>query len=502
MLGEKELRDILNIGIEITTEKDKNHLLENMLDKAMEVAECDAGTLYLYESKDRVLKFRVMKTLSQNVNRGQNGEIIDIPPAPLKEENVCAYAAIHRELVNIEDVYNSNRFDFSGPKKYDKLTGYRTGSMLVIPLEDAEGILIGVLQLINKLDGDNFISFTEDDEFIIKSLGSMAAVSLSEMIYIEEVKEQMDSFARAFAAAVDERTPYNGTHTRKVTEYSRILAEHINKLHAEGKCGDYFDDNRKEQLVLAATLHDIGKMIVPLGVMNKATRLDKDLERVESRFSWLKLAYERDFLKGLITEKENNEMQEYLDTSIADVRRINTAGFISDDDVELISRMAGHIYERIEADGSVTGIHFLTDAERDKLSIRKGTLTSEERDIMQSHVVMTKKILDKVHFNSRYANVTKFASTHHELLDGSGYPNHISGDELELETRMLAVVDIFDALTCTDRPYKKPMPREKAFDILRINVKEGKLEGRLVDYLEDALKDIPQEEIDKRCAQW
>ena len=494
MLGIEELRQVVSIGIDLTTEKDRNKLLEKMLVKAMDISECDAGTLYLY--RNNCLEFKIMKTLSMGVSQGEHGEKINLPPVPLKEESVCAYTAIHRELVNIEDVYTSDRFDFSGPRKYDSITGYRTGSMLVIPMEDAEDSLVGVLQLINKLNKDgNFIPFTSDDEFAIRSLGSMTAVSLSGMIYLDEVKDQMHSFVSAFATAVDARTPYNGSHTRKVTLYAGILADYMNKLHAEGKCDEYFDDNRREQLTLAAELHDIGKMIVPLEVMNKATRLDKELENVQERFELLKVLYERDMLKGSMTAEKEAETEKYLDESLAFILEVNGAGFLPDEKIERVKEIASHKY--IYEDGRE--LPYLTDHEEECLSIRKGTLTDEERRIMESHVVMTEKILDQVHFNSHYSNIKKFAATHHECLNGTGYPNHLTAKELETESRILAVVDVYDALTCTDRPYKKPIPKPKAFGILHSMAGEGKLEDQLVTWLEEALKDITPEEIENRA---
>lgn len=493
MLGEKELKEIVSIGILLTTEKNKKNLLNMLLTKAMSISNCDAGTLYLYE--DDVLKFNIMKTITQNVSRGVDDDGVELPPVPMKDENVCAYSAIHREFINIPDVYDSERFDFSGPKKYDAITGYRTVSMLVIPLEDSEGILVGVLQLINK-QGENgeIIPFTGEDEFLIRSIGSMAAVSMSSMLYVEEIKEQLHSFVSAFSTAVDERTPYNGAHTRKVAVYTSILAEYINKMHGMGLCEEYFDDNRKEQLILAAALHDIGKMITPLEVMNKETRMDGKMERVESRYQLLQAYYEIDMLKGRISKEKGEEEKKYLEESLAFIYSVNTSGFLQDEELERIEEIASKTYVTEQGEE----IPYLTKEEKCALSIRKGTLTDEERMIMQDHVVMTSKILEKVHFNVRYCNVARFAAAHHELLDGSGYPNHLSGDELELEVRMLAVADVYDALTCKDRPYKVPIPRPKAFAILHSMAEEGKLEERLVAWLEEALMNIDDAMIERR----
>lgn len=492
MLTNKELREIIDIGITLTTEKNKNRLLGKILNTAMEISDCDAGTLYLYTGDS--LEFKIMKTLSQKISNGENGEKIDLPPVPLQEENVCAYVAIHKELINIEDVYHSERFDFQGPKKYDAITGYRTKSMIVIPMADTEEELVGVLQLMNAMDKNgNIIPFTKDAEFVLRSMASQAAVSISNMKYMEEIKLQLHSFVSAFATAVDERTPYNGLHTRKVAAYAVILADYINKMYEQGKCEEYFDDNRKDQLHLAAALHDIGKMIVPLSVMNKATRLDEGFKKVQERFLLLKAYYEIDYLKGKISEEEFQEKIRYLDDVLSFIGDIDRVGFMSDENIARVKEIAAKYY--VKEDG--TKLPYLTEEEKECLSIRKGTLTQDERSIMESHVVMTRKILDKVHFSKNYSKVNLFASSHHECLNGTGYPDHLTAKDLEMEARILAVVDIFDALTCIDRPYKKPMPKEKAFAILHdMAEKEGKLDGRLVTWLEEAMEDVDLQKIE------
>lgn len=483
MLNAFETKEILNVGIEITTEKDKKRLLEKMLDKAICISGCDAGTLYIV--KDGKLYFEIMRTLSMGVHKGGGDERIDLPPVEYSEGNVCAYAAIHKELINIADVYKSDKFDFSGPKKYDGITGYHTCSMLVIPMEDGEGKVIGVLQLINKL-GENgeIVSFTEDDAFVLRSLGSMAAVSLSNMIYLEDIKHQMHSFVQAFATAIDKRTPYNGSHTRMVTEYAVLVAKRLDEMYRNGEGGEAFDSVRTEQLSLAAGLHDIGKMIVPLSVMNKSSRLGDAVDAVKARFGYLRVLYERDMLRGDISEQTYRQKLAELDGDLAFILATDTAGFLTDEALERVLHLSQHVYRG--SDG--TEIAYLTQSELHSLCVRKGTLTDEERKVMESHVEMTGTILSQVYFTETFENALRFASEHHEFLNGSGYPRGLSGDALAMETRILTAVDIFDALTCTDRPYKKPMPKARAIEILRQMVGEGKLDGTVVDALDDVVK--------------
>ncbi len=480
-----ELKKILNIGIKLSTEKNREHLLASILENGMDITHCDASTLYLFE--DGKLRFKIMKTLSQNISRGEDGELIDdMPPVPMTERNVCSYAALHREIINIPDVYDNTRFDFSGPKKYDALTGYHTQSLLVIPIENNEDELIGVLQLLNAMDEEGkVIPFDSEYEIIIRSLGAQAAIEMTNLKYVQEVKRQLRSFVEAMSTAIDERTPYNGSHTRKVAEYAGMIADYINKQHQAGACDDYFDENRKDKLELAALLHDIGKMVVPLSIMNRATRLDRDLGTVETRFRLLEAYYMIDKMKGRIDEAEYQKRIAYLRESMDFIHRIDGKGVLDDADYDRVQELADHSY----VNDAGEPLPYLTKREKDRLSIRKGTLTEDDRRQMEYHVVMTEKILGKVRFNKNYEEIPKWAASHHELLDGSGYPRHLRGADLALETRMITVADVYDALTARDRPYKKPVSQEKALGILKDMADEGKLDCRLVEYLAAAVRE-------------
>lgn len=485
MLTYDDFLKIMNIGIELTTENDKNKLLAGILQKGMEITNCDAGTLYLY--KENALQFKIMKTLSMGVSRGEDGEeISSMPPVPMKEDNVCAYTAIHREIINIGDVYHSETFDFSGPKRYDALTGYRTQSMLVVPLENTEGDLLGVLQMINAMDEQGkLIPFDKEYEMVIRALGSLTAIALTNIRYLNEMKLQLHSFVEAMATAIDQRTPYNGSHTRKVAEYALLLADKINEKENNGEIDQIFDEDRKEKLGLAALLHDIGKMIIPLSVMNRSTRLDREKKSVEDRFALLEAYVKIDILEGRLDKEEGERRLLDIRDALEFVERIDAAGFLPQEDIDKVQVIASMKYVTPEG----KEIPFLTPEEQACLSVQKGTLTDEMRKTMEGHVEMTSRILDKVYFNSNYRNVPKWAGQHHEFLNGTGYPGHLTADDLDLESRILTVTDIYDALTATDRPYKKPMSKEKALDILYSMAEEGKVEKRLVDWLGEALAD-------------
>lgn len=479
----EDFEKIMDIGIRLSTERDSNRLLMTILDKGMEITNCDASTLYLYENNE--LHFKFMKTLSMGVSRGLDGEIIDLPPVPMKEENVCSYAAIHREVVNIPDVYAGSRFDFSGPRQYDSLTGYRTQSQLVVPLANNENELIGVLQLINAMDGKgNVIAFHEAYEIIIRSLGAIAAIELTNLSYVEALKTQIYSFVEALTTALEERTPYNALHTRNVEKYVSLLADYIIELQKKGTIEKIFDPARKEQLMLAALIHDIGKLAVPLSIMNKATRLGTVIEKVDDRFVLLKALYEIDMLQGKITPEEYGGIVKNLESELAFVHEMDVIEYVSDENYEHIRNLAEK--RHVSGDGSI--LPYLTQKEAECLEIRSGTLTVQERREMENHVVMTSRILEKVQFYKGFSMVPKWVGAHHEYLDGSGYPNALRGDDLDLETRLLTVVDIYDALVATDRPYKQPIARPKAIQILKDMARKGKVDLQLVEWLDEALE--------------
>ena len=481
----EDFLSILDIGIAVAGEKDRNKLLDMIIDKGMELTNCDAGTLYIL--KENKLHFKIMKTISQGVDKGRNGEVIEIPAVPIREENICAYTAIHKKPLNIEDVYYSDEFDFSGPKNYDKMTGYRTQSMLTIPLIGLNDDVLGVLQLMNAKDKEGVVvPFEKSLEHIVFSLSSQASIAVCNMQYMDEIKDTLWSFTEAMTEAIDARTPYNASHTRNVGKYAGILADYINELYEKGEETEYFSEDRKEQLLMGAMLHDIGKMIVPTKVMNKATRLGDNYDVVVKRLEFFRVKYEVMYLKGIFSESEYREIGEKIDKALSVIQRVDGAGFVDDELSAELEEVLTYTYKDLEVNGAQEEPFFMEE-EKECLRVKKGTLTNAEREIMESHVVMTERILSKVHFHSFYKDAPLFASQHHECLNGKGYPKKITAEQIPLESRILAVADICDALLATDRPYKKPMPKEKAFFILEDMAKFGNIDGKIVGYLKECI---------------
>ena len=481
----EDFLSILDIGIAVAGEKDRNKLLDMIIDKGMELTNCDAGTLYIL--KENKLHFKIMKTISQGVDKGRNGEVIEIPAVPIREENICAYTAIHKKPLNIEDVYYSDEFDFSGPKNYDKMTGYRTQSMLTIPLIGLNDDVLGVLQLMNAKDKDGkVVPFEKSLEHIVFSLSSQASIAVCNMQYMDEIKDTLWSFTEAMTEAIDARTPYNASHTRNVGKYSVMIADYINELYEKGEETEYFSEDRKDQLRMGAMLHDIGKMIVPTKVMNKATRLGDEYDRVVERLNFYKAKYEIMYLKGLFSEEEYKEKEGQILNALSVIAQVDGAGFVNDELSAKLEEVLTYTYKDLTEKDSEEKPLF-TEEEKECLRVKKGTLTNAEREIMESHVVMTERILKKVQFHSFYKDAPLFASQHHECLNGKGYPNKITAEQIPLESRILAVADICDALLATDRPYKQPMPKEKAFFILEDMAKFGNIDGKLVGYLKECI---------------
>lgn len=480
-----QVETLLNIGIALSGEKDHNRLLEMIVSEARRVTGADAGTLYLCENNHLV--FRIIQNETLNIYQGGKGEQVDLPPVPMKEENVASWVAIHRQTVNFPDVYHAQGFDFSGPKNYDRLTGYRTCSMLVVPLCNHEDEIIGVLQLINARDENGQITaFAPHFEKVVTSLASQAAIALTNMQFMKDIENLFRSFVEVMAAAIDARTPYNANHTRRVASLCESITSMLNQV-AEGYWGNqYFDEERTEQLVMAAWLHDVGKIAVPLTVMNKATRLEDRLELVLQRLDYVAASLQAAALTAQLNGEDNRDFDKELSQVEAArdlILKVNEPSVMITPE---IAKELSDIKERVYLDRAGQTKPWLTPEEAEALSVVRGTLTEEERRVMEDHVQYTNRMLAKIPFTRKYKDVPYWAGIHHEHLDGKGYPLGLQGDSIPPEGRILALLDIFDALTAADRPYKKGMSPEEAIKIMGFMVKDGKLDGELLAHFSES----------------
>lgn len=471
------LQKILDIGIALSREKDIDCLLEQILTAAMDITHCDGGTLYM--KNEDVLEFRIMITKSQGVHQGGSGDEIKMPPVPLSKENVCACGVLYHNLINIPSVYVSSVYDFSGPKKYDQITGYKTQTMMVVPMEDDRGEVIGVLQLINALDEeDNVIPFRTEYEQILSALGSQAAICLLNREYAQQIQNMLDSFVRVMTTAVDQRSPYTANHTKNMALYAKRFIQWLNRQNLEWS----FDEKEEYIFLMSVRLHDIGKLITPTEIMDKKDRLGENYERVMERLDKIRLLTRIKRLQGSIGEEEEKQLLEDVKGARELVDTVNGIGFLTEQLEKQICEMAFRTYE--DEDGTVQP--WLTQEERQQLLIRRGTLTEEERQIMQDHVEMTRRMLEQMEFGEAYQDVVTYAIQHHERLNGSGYPRGLKGDEIGKESRLLIIIDVFEALTSRDRPYKKPMPAEKAIGILYNMAEKGEIDMEILNLFEQS----------------
>ena len=467
-----EIERLLNIGIALSANADSDSLMREIVDVAMDLTNCDGGTLYILDND--VLTFHIMVTLSLGIDQGGHGQVINLPPVALRPTNVCARAALDKCLINVADVYEDERFDFSGPRRYDAITGYRTQSMLVIPMLDDKGDVIGVLQLLNSKDENGeTVAFPKECEQVIQSLASQAAIRLTTLNYSREITALLESVVQVLSTAIDARSPYNANHTRNMARYGRRFLTWLRENVPEKAMTPQVE----REFLMAVWLHDVGKLGIALSVMDKSCRIEGFEEPIRQRFKLIELLSEIRFLKGEYTQEEFESIKAQLTEDLATIQSANTAGFLPDEILAKIQEISQKEY--LDQEGNAQ--HWLTESETESLSVRKGTLTAQERAIMESHVVLTKKMLEQIHFSKEYSHVTRWASNHHELLNGSGYPKHLTAENFCFQERLLTILDVFDALTASDRPYKKAMPREKALSILKSMVEEGKIDGEILE---------------------
>jgi len=491
-----QIKRLSEIGIALSAERDLDKLIEMIVDEARRFTSADAGTLYIREGS--VLKFKILQndTLKTRMG-GTSGNPITLPPVEMKETNVSAYVAIKNVVVNIPDVYDSDLFDFTGPKKFDEATGYRSRSMLVVPMKNHEGDIIGVLQLLNakEIKTGTVIQFSKDFELLIESLASQAAVAVTNVMLIRDIENLFESFVMSMAAAIDAKSPYNVSHTKRVAGLTLAVAETINAKN-DGPFKDVrFSPADLNELRMAGWLHDIGKVTTPEWVVNKGTKLEKIIDRIElirTRFACIgktkrisALAKKVELLSSGNNPARSPELEridkeleselKQLSDDLEFIEKSNKPGeFMEDAKLARLYKIADQAYieEGVEKP-------YLDKDELKNLSIRKGSITEEERLIMQDHVSVTAKMLREIPFIKKLKNAPKYASEHHECMNGKGYPKGLKAEELDIRSRILALVDFCEALTAKDRPYKKAMPLEVAFKILSSAANDGHLDKDL-----------------------
>jgi|TARA_B100001079_G_scaffold75218_1_gene64749 HD-GYP domain-containing protein (c-di-GMP phosphodiesterase class II) len=527
---EKQVKNLADIGLSLSKEKDMNILLENILLEAKRIANADGGTLYM-KTEDDSLRFEIMMTDSLKFHMGgTSGQDIPFYPIKLYEEDgkpnthmISAYVGLTGETVNIPDAYEAEGFDFSGTKAFDEKTGYRSKSFLTVPLKNHEDEIIGVLQLLNALDKktNKSIPFSSEIQDIVEALSSQAAVAITNKNLIRDLEILFESFIKLIASAIDAKSPYTGGHCSRVPEITMMLTQAVN----DAKDGPFkevtFTDKEMYELKIAAWLHDCGKVATPEYVVDKSTKLETIYDRIHTlntRFEVLKRDEEIKFLKKRLkietdaststSDKKNavKELRKKLRTKLAtlenDMEFIRTANiggeFMSGDKKDRVQKIAKYRWQ----DNGVPQ-NFLTENEIYNLCISKGTLTAEERKTINDHIVHTIDMLEQLPYPKHLKNIPEFAGGHHEKLDGTGYPKGLNKDEMSIQAKAMAIADIFEALTAKDRPYKEGKTLSMAMRIMGFMKNDAHVDSQLFElfvqekiYLQYAEKYLSSEQLD------
>jgi len=488
----EQIRRLTRIGTALSAERNIERLFEMIVEEAREFTGADGGTLYIMSDDETALQFAIVQTETLHVRMGGTGGKITWNPVRLQNPdgspnhgNVSAHVALTGNTVNIPDVYDAGGFDFRGTKKFDSQTGFRSKSMLVVPMKNHENDIIGVLQLLNARDEErrDVVSFSPKCQEMTESLASQAAVALSNNRLIHDLEVLMESFIRAIATAIDEKSPYTGGHVRRVAGLSMEIARKINDMK-DGPYADVcFSDDQLKELQTAAWLHDVGKVTTPEYVVDKATKLETIFDRIEL----LRLRFElcglqaklrksnHEAIPELAQMEQNDEMENTLREEFHLLSDANNGSErMSDEMMDKVRAIAARTWE---LNGKREPL--LSPEDVENLNIRQGTLSARERSIIQNHATMTYKILSQLPFPKKLRHVPDFAAAHHETPNGKGYPRGLSAAQISLQSRILALVDVFEALTAKDRPYKKGKTLSEAMHTLEMMAKDGYIDPDL-----------------------
>ncbi len=527
--AEREMEELNRIGVALSATHDVNALLEMILSEAREISGADAGSLYLVEetrqggslgagSGERRLRFK----LTQNDSR-------QFPFAeftlPLTEESMAGYVALHGEVINVPDVYallapEKQVRAAAGPPerpyrfnpKYDQESGYRTRSMLTLPMKNGKGEVLGVLQLINcKRDRSAKLSnpeafereaqpFPERAIRLALSLASQAAVAYENSRLYHDIETLFEGFVHAAVTAIEQRDPTTSGHSQRVSTMTVGLAETVDRANSGAYAGVHFTREQMKEIRYAALLHDFGKVAVREEVLVKAKKLyPAQLALVQSRFDYVRKELEASTAQQklqAVLERSREEARQHLDRLEDEYRRhlgeiedhfrfilqANEPTVLPSGKFDRLIEIARQTYR----DPRGTQHHLLTPEEVRFLSIPKGSLDPDERQQIESHVVHSFNFLMKIPWTKEIRDIPKIARAHHEKLDGSGYPYKLKSAEIPLQAKIMTICDIFDALSAADRPYKKAVPPDRALAILEVSVRDRELDPDLFNLFLDA----------------
>ena len=510
-----EVGELVNIARAMTTERDVNNLLGLILEKCRFVTGADAGSIYVVEAEKKKAQGEPLSVLGPMLRfkLSQNDSVTFDSREfvmPISTRSIAGAVAIGKKSINLPDVYElpaGSPFEFD--RRFDQRIGYRTKSMLTVPLISQRDEVIGIIQLINKKRDprlklktadhvhEEVIPFDDRSEELLSMVAAQAGISLENAMLYDEIRQLFDGFVRASVEAIESRDPTTSGHSRRVADLTVSLAKMVTKESSGAYKEASFSLDSLRELEYASLLHDFGKIGVREKVLVKAKKLyDEKLDLVRARFAFVSRSIEVDVLKrklALIDAGASRGELEELDLELAkrraDLDRAMEAILTANEPTVL----AAGDFERIEAIAKETYFDIsgqlkllLEEDEVAALSVKRGSLTTTEYEEISSHVSHTFKFLSRIPWGKTFCHVAEIAGSHHERLNGTGYPNRLHADEIPVQSKMMSIADIFDALTAADRPYKKAVPLERAIDILDYGVKDQHLDGELVRIFKEA----------------
>jgi HD-GYP domain-containing protein (c-di-GMP phosphodiesterase class II) len=514
-LSYMEIRRLTKVGQYLATERDFDALIDLILQEARELIGADAGSIYVTERK-RGEKPKFLRFKKSGMNLDDKEFLL-----PIDSNSIAGYVAMTGKPLVIDDVYaltgkEKYRFNY----EYDKRNNYHSKSMLVIPMKNHRDEVIGVIQLINKkrdpekksltideMKGDGVTPFTQKCIELVSALAGQAAVSIENNELISDIGNLFEGFVKASVTAIEQRDPTTSGHSFRVAEYTVALAEVIDRAMSGHYCSVKFTREQLREIRYASLLHDFGKVGVREKVLVKAKKLyEHELELIQWRYHFIRKKLEHDYaLKKLRFLKENGEkgFPEYemlidveLNEKIRQIEEIrNHVGEanepnLTDQAVQLES-LEEIARQSFDFDGQ--SIPFLKNNELVSLTVRRGNLDQTERMEIESHVSHTYAFLSQIPWTADLLHVPEIAYAHHEKLNGTGYPIGLQEHEIPIQSKMMTISDIYDALTAPDRPYKKSIPTERAIGILEMEAKENRLDTNLLQvFVESKIFEVVQ----------
>jgi len=480
------IEHFIEIGIALSSEKDHGILLEKVIKSAIEIANADAGTIYsISDQGELVFETIINKTLSLHLGGTTNNKI-DFPPIPIlqygevNESALVAIAAQTGEIINIADVYQCQDYDLNAAKVMDNMTGYKTQSVLTLPMKNHQGDLNGVIQLINAVNEQGeIIPFRENTVKLTHALSSLAGVILTNKQLIDEMENLFSSFSQLIASAIDKKSPYTGGHCRRVPLITMMLAEACHEI-SNGPL-DKFSMSKDDfhELGVAAWLHDCGKVATPESVMDKAKKLETVFDRIELVSARFEIAARDIYHSNKYDENQKALLLKDLEADRDFICHANKGGeFFDDDKTQRVYQIAKKYQVTIKG----VKQNILNSDEIYNLITKRGTLNDKERRVINGHMDVTVEMLESMPFPKHLKRVPEYACGHHEKMDGTGYPKGLKRDEMSIPARIMGIADVFEALTANDRPYKDPKTLSETLTIM------GRM--KLNDHLDPDLFDV------------